>query len=70
MESPGRLSDLIPNSLAVGGWTRVLPAIRSSTARVTRCSTFSALTPGHGVLATARRMGMCGSLRLGMCAYP
>ena len=69
-ETPGSDMDLMPKFPASGGCTRVFCAIRSSTGRVTSCSTFSALTPGHWVTATATRTGMSGSFRLGMLTYP
>src|SRR5215469_14080894 len=45
-------------------------AIFSSIGRVTSCSTCCAWTPGQGVMATATRSGISGSLRCGMETYP
>src|SRR5215470_5200934 len=45
-------------------------AIFSSIGRVTSCSTCCVWTPGHGVMATATRTGISGSLRCGMELYP
>ena len=43
-----------------------LPAIVSSTRRVTSCSIFSALAPGPVIRAAATRSGMSGSFRCGI----
>src|ERR1035441_6544652 len=50
--------------------TLLFPVTACSTFRVTNCSTLSAEIPGHGVIASAMRTGMSGSLRLGMFMYP
>src|SRR5271167_4822786 len=50
--------------------TLLLPVAACSTFRVTNCSTLSAEMPGHGVIASAMRTGISGSLRLGIFRYP
>ncbi len=66
METPGRVSDLMPKSLAPEGWMTELWAAAASTWRVTSCSISSAEVPGQGVTALATRTGITGSLSFGM----
>ena len=66
MDSPGKLMDRMPKSDGVGARTNAFCAMVCSTCRVTCCSTSCAVAPGHCVEATATRMGILGSFRLGI----
>jgi len=57
----------LPRTMEDSFWMLELSASFSSTRRVTSCSTFSALAPGQVQTASAIRMGISGSLRLGIC---